>query len=158
MTKNQRECQNGGESWDDLIYRMFLPNNVSNETSIGKADKRDNWVLQPNEIFTIGQKSVFVLRLLYYLHCVCSMQNKTPWFFFLGIWNCSPMCQGTLLKGHTGRQWQWQNPVLCSSCSTTKEVDLYGKSLINCKFDHILSFLDSIEPVQNLCILSGLKW
>lgn len=80
-----------------------------------------------------------------------------PHDFFLGIWNCGPMCRGTLLKGHTGRQWQWQNPVPCSSCNTTKEVDLFGKSLINCKFDHILSFLDSIEPVQNLCILLGLK-
>lgn len=80
-----------------------------------------------------------------------------PHDFVFRYMELRPMCQGTLRKGHTGRQWQQQNPVPCSSCNATKEVDLFGKSLNNCKFDHILSFLDSIEPVQNLCVLSGLK-
>lgn len=156
MTKNQRQCQNGGKSWDDLIYRTFLPNNISNETSTEKADK---WYLSFSAKLNLHYWAEISLcsqtSLLPPLSTVAQCRIK-PTFFFSGIWNCGPMCQTTLPKDHTGRQWQ--NPVPCFSYNTTKEVDLFGRSLINWKCDHILSFLDSNEWIQNLCILSGLKW
>lgn len=156
MTKNQRQCQNGGKSWDDLSTESFLPNNISNDTSTEKADK---WYLNSSaklhlhywaEISLFSQTS-----LLSPLSTVAQWRIK-PTIFLFQVFGTVVLCAKPLCPKITQVDSGRTLYRVSHTTPQKKSICLAGPLL----FENLTTFFlfDSNEPIQNLCILSGLKW